>query len=118
MSITYAPRKIIADLGAGTDRTSSVSDLSLYNVASVQLTWIGLTGTPNGVLTVEVSDDGVNWDTKKLSSGSDATITVSGAAGTDVLSIENVTEKFYRTKWAKTGVTGGTIACLIMAKGS
>jgi hypothetical protein len=118
MSISYAPRKIIQAGNAGTDITSASCDLSQFNAGSIQLIWSGLTGTLDGKLTVEVSDDGVNWDVKKLASGSDAIITVSGAAGNDVLTIEAMTEKLYRAKWAKTGVTAGVVTAILMAKGS
>ncbi len=127
MSIAYGPKKIIRSANAGANHISTDSldaacigrscDLALYNVASMQLIWSGLTGTINGTLTFEVSDDGVNWDTKKIG-GSDAVITVSGAAGNDVLSSVEITERYARANWAKVGVTGGTIDCIILAKGS
>lgn len=126
MSITYGPKKLLRSATAGANHVSSDNldaltigravDLALYTSASVQLIWSGLTGTINGVLTVEVSDDGTNWDTKKIG-GSDATITVSGAAGNDTLSLDGiVTERYYRVNWAKNLVTGGTLDCILIAK--
>lgn len=131
MSISYGPKKIIRAAGAGSNQISDDNanpnalgrsfDLSLYNFASVQLIWSGLTGTLDGVLSIEVSDDNTNWDTKTIQVAGavvDAKITVSGAAGNDTISIDLVTERFYRARWTKNGVTGGLVTCLITAKGT
>lgn len=126
MSIAYGPKKIISGATAGADHVSTNSgdafcfgracDVALYNVISIQLIWAGLTGTLDGKVTVEVSNDGVNWDTKKIGVAN-AEIQVSGAAGNDTISITDSTERYYRANWAHTGVTGGTINCFIVAKG-
>ena len=131
MSIAYGPKKIIRAAGAGSNQLSDdganpnaigrACDLSLYNFASVQLIWSGLTGTLDGVLSIEVSDDGTNWDTKTIQVAGvtvDAKITVSGAAGNDSISIDLLTERYYRARWTKTGVTGGLVTCILIAKGS
>ena len=130
MSIAYGPKKIIRSAAAGSNHVSDDSldalcigrscDIALYNFASVQLIWSGLTGTLNGVLSVEVSDDNINWNPKMDIAATPAAfaITVSGASGNKSISIDNTTERYYRVNWAKTGVTGGTITCILMAKGS
>ncbi len=126
MSIAYGPKKIINAATAGVNHRSDDSgdafclgrscDLSLYSMASVQLIWSALTGTLNGVLTIECSDDNVNWDVKKIAAV-DATITVSGAAGNDTLSLDYiVSERYYRAKWVATGVTDGVVTAIIFAK--
>jgi len=131
MSIAYGPKKIIRAASGGANHVSTDSgdatclgrscDLSLYNFASIQLVWSGLGGTPNGTATVEVSEDGTNWDTKKIEvagASVDAVIALSGAAGNDTLSIETVTERYYRVSYVKGTTTGGSIDCILMAKGS
>lgn len=127
MSIAYGPKKIISGASAGANHVSDDSldaaclgrpcDLSLYNSASIQLIWSGLTGTLNGVLSLFVSDDNVNWD-QKMTGATPVQITVSGAAGNDTISTVEVTERYARASWNKTGVTGGIVTCIIMAKGS
>ena len=118
MSIAYGPKKILNLATAGADHVSAAIDLSLYVSCSIQLVWAGLTGTIDGTLTVEVSDDGVAWDTKKLTGGSNGVITVAGAAANDTLSFDqNLNERYLRANWAKNGVTGGTVTCLATAKG-
>lgn len=130
MSIAYGPKKIIRAAGAGSNQLSDDSgnpnaigrpcDLSLYTYASVQLIWSGLTGTLDGVLSIEVSDDNVSWDVKTVEIAgvvSDLKITVSGAAGNDTISSDMVTERYYRAKWTKNGVTGGLVTCILCGKG-
>jgi hypothetical protein len=127
VAIAYGPKNILRAVAAGADRTSddvvdSLSlgrpcEVALYFSASVQVVWAALTGTINGILSIECSDDGVNWK-PKLNPTVAAAITVSGASGQDTISFDqNVTERYYRAKWTKTGVTGGTITCLFTAKG-
>jgi len=127
MSIAYGPKKIIRAATAGANHVSDDSgdvyclgrscDLALYNFASVQLIWSGITGASTGTLTVEVSDDNVNWDTKMIGAVP-MVITISGAAGNDVITTTEVTERYYRASWVKVGVTGGTVTAIIMAKGT
>lgn len=129
MSIAYGPKKIIRAAGAGSNQLSDDSgnpnaigracDISLYSIASIQVIWSGLTGTLDGVLSIEASDDGINWDVKTIEVAGvvvDAKITVSGAAGNDTISIDKATERYYRARWTKNGVTGGLITCLLIAK--
>lgn len=125
MSIQYGPRKIINAAAADASHRSDDSgdskclgrscDIGLYSLASVQLIWSGLTGTINGTLTIECSDDNINWDTKN-NGVTPCVITVSGAAGNDVLTISEVSEKYYRAKWDNVGVTGGLVTAILTAK--
>ena len=132
MSIAYGPKKIIrtaaaqlnhisTDGGSDTSVIGRACDLSLYIYASIQLVWSGLAapGAQDATLTVEVSDDGTNWKTKKTDRGgviSDCVLTPLTAAGNDFVHITDVTERFYRVNWAKNSITAGTITCLLIAK--
>jgi hypothetical protein len=75
--------------------------------------WASLTGVLDGHFDVEVSNDNVTWVEK-----TGATITVSGASGSNLISLnEVVTETYYRITWEKVGVTGGTVTCNAAFKG-
>lgn len=109
-----APRdaKLLNALSAGSNQTSVGKDVIRFNTASVQAVWSGLTGTVDGTVKVQVSNDCTNWTDK-----SGASVTLSGAAGTDLISIANLTEACLRLVYTKNQITGGTITALLGAKG-
>jgi hypothetical protein len=92
-------------------------DIGEWNVGSIQLVWASLTGTVNGVLSVQVSDDGTNWVPKTDANLNPVQITVSGASGSNLISLNGViSEEFYKVIWTPNGVTGGNINCIVWGK--
>ena len=128
MSIAYGPKKVIRTAAAQLNHISSNGstdtsvlgrscDLSLYCYGSVQLVWSGLTAPAaiDATLTVEVSNDNVNWSTKTIGV-TPAVISPTTGAGDEILSIPEITEKFYRLNWDKKTVTAGSITAIVHAK--
>jgi hypothetical protein len=76
--------------------------------------WASLTGVLDGHFDVQVSNDaGATWVAK-----TGAVITVSGASGSNSISLNGVvTETYYRIVWTAVGVTGGTVTCNAAFKG-
>ena len=80
-------------------------DFQRYRSASFHVHWASLVGSGASIgFNVQVSNDGTNWVAK-----TGATSTSSGASGSDMISLTNVTEKFYRVQAVPTNVTSGTI---------
>jgi hypothetical protein len=62
---------------------------------------------------VDVSNNGTSWVAK-----TSAAITVASANGDDLISLNGVvTEAFYRVRWVKNNVSGGTVTCIGSFKG-
>ncbi len=99
---------------AGSDRTSSNVDTSNATHGSIHCTWASLTGTLDGTFQAYVSNDGgATWVAK-----TGALITVSGASGSDLISLNTtVTELLYQVRWTKNLVTAGSVACNAAFKG-
>jgi hypothetical protein len=115
---TYAAETVLSEaplssLGAGSDRTSDKMKTTRATMGSVHCTWASLTGTTDGQFLVDVSNNGTSWVAK-----AGAAITVASANGDDLISLNGVvTEAFYRVRWVKNNVTGGTVTCLASFKG-
>lgn len=110
---TYKGR-VISAKPAAADYTSAWFDTSNASSVSVHCLWASLTGTLDGQFLVDVSNDGGTNDAPK----SGATLTVSGATGDDVISLNGVvTEEKYRVRWVHNNVSGGTVNCYVAAKG-
>ncbi len=83
-------------------------DLSLCDSASFHVIWSGLTGTLDGTVTVEVSNDGVNWDTKN-----GASVTLNSAASNQMISLNGVvTEEFYRVRLTPGNISAGSVTVI------
>lgn len=103
--------KFFSAIAAGSDTDSSTIELRRYKTASFQVTWSSVTGTSNGVFTVQASNDGSTW----VSTG--VTATMSGASGSALLKLDGAVDaSFYRVDYAHTGVTGGSITGYCTAK--
>lgn len=78
---------------------------------SFVFTWTGF-NTTDATVTIEVSNDGTNWDQK-----TGATFTIGSAADTQGISLNGVvTEDFYRVAFAHGTNSAGTISCIIACK--
>jgi len=77
------------------------------NAWSVQLVWTSATGTVNGVVYIEVSDDGANW----IAHSSTANLTMSGASGSGGYDTGNVSMswRFVRARYVKGTTTSANI---------
>lgn len=110
---TWRGRPVSA-VTASADYTSAAIDTSVATSASVHCFWASLTGTLDGQFAVEVS----NNTTSGYAPKSGATITVSGATGDEMISLNGVvTEDNYRITWAHNNVSGGTVNCYAVFKG-
>lgn len=101
-------------VGAASDRTSDWIDASKAHSGSFHCVWASLTGTPDGAVQVQISNDGGATAVDKTG----ATFTVSGASGSNAISLNGVvTESLYRIKWAHNNVSGGTVSCFASMRG-
>lgn len=100
---------------AGSDRNSVTTfralDLLRYHYASFHVVWASLTGSVDGVVKIQVSNDGTNWVDK-----SGATFTMSGANGSDLISLTSITEQFYKVVYTHNSISGGTLTGYCTAK--
>lgn len=90
-------------------------EVSEYNYLAVQVYWAGIT-VGAGTFKVQTSLIGIadaDW-VDKVS----ASVTTSGAAGTDIISLTNLSEKFVRVVWSPGTSTAGTVDAHLMAKSS
>lgn len=97
---------------AGVDHTSSTIDIGLNKYMSFQCFWTGITGTINGVVNLQASNDDGTTFTDKTS----ATFTMSGASGNQDVSLVNATEQKYHLVYTAGTVTGGALTCWVVAK--
>lgn len=111
---THKERMISGQLASADYTPTGTLDTGTASSASFQCTWASLTGTLDGQFLVQVSNNaGANWTSK-----SGATITVAGATGDEMISLNGViTEDKYRIKWVHNNVSGGTVNCYAVLKG-
>lgn len=103
--------KMFTAAAASADQTSAAVNLMGYRTGSVQVVWASLTGSVDGTIKLQVSNDKVNWVDKD-----GASFTLSGASGTNLISLLNITEKWYREVYAHTSISGGTVTSNCAAK--
>lgn len=108
----YTPQTILNAATAGSNQTTQIVDTGAYPRVSFQVVWTSLTGTVDGAVKLQSSNDNTNWIDK-----TGATFTLSGASGSNLISLNGVvTEKYYRAVYTKNNVTGGTISVIAFAK--
>ena len=106
------PQSILSAVSAASNQTSAAVDTGSFPRASFHIIWTGLTGTIDGTVKLQVSNTGANWVDK-----SSSTVTLSGASGADLISLNGVsTEKYYRAVYTKNSITGGAITVVAFAK--
>lgn len=80
-------------------------DLSYATSATFQVTWTSLTGTLDGEVTIEASNDGSNWVARP-----GASLVLSSASGTDIIALNGTAmERYYRVHYDQNNVSGGTV---------
>jgi len=87
--------------------TGTAHNVVSDNAWSVQVVWSAATGTINGVVYIEVSDDNANW----IQFSSNSYITLSGAAGSGGYDSGNVamTWRYIRARYVKGTTTSATL---------
>ena len=82
-----------------------------WNIVSIQIAWEGLTGTLDGVLTVQQRNaDFLPWQDTTL------TANVDSAAGTHIFENIEFGGESLNLKFALTGITGGTVSIVCIGK--
>lgn len=105
---------------AGSDRDSEVTfakpfEMRLSKHLAVHLIWASLTGSVDATVQVYVSNDPAlaagSWVAK-----SSATFTLSGASGSQIISLANVHEAWAKVVYTHNSVSGGTLTGYCMVK--
>lgn len=109
----YIPKLVLDDVSAASNQTSSGVDMGDDTKnSSFQANWSSLTGTIDGTIKVQCSNDGSNWTDK-----TGATMTLSGDSGSNIISLNGVvTELKCRAVYTKNNITGGSITVIAHAK--
>lgn len=101
--------QVMTGLAADSDHSASI-DPGRHNNGSLQVKWAGLTGTLSATYSLMCSLNGIDYKPKNDSSNAAIVVTVSGAGGNDIVSLNGVlSEPFYRLDYAHLGVTSGTV---------
>lgn len=112
MSGLYSPQRLLDAASAASDQISSAESTDAYPRLSFHVIWASLTGTIDGTVKVQVSNTGGDWVDK-----TGASVTLSGASGADMISLNGVvTEHYYRVVYTKNNISGGTITVVGAAK--
>ena len=88
--------------------TSTVTNVAYTDNVGYHCVW---TGTPTGTITVEATIDGTNWDSLTLS----PTISLTGASGSTLISLNQLPYESVRMKYNRSSGTG-TINVVVMTK--
>jgi len=90
--------------------TSTVFAAAQYSKIGMQIIWASLTGTIDGSVVLQVSNDGTNFD------NAHTPVVVSGVGGNDAVALDNIFFGYYRVVATKNNVTGGTVSVIVTAK--
>lgn len=108
---TFLPNQTIIPV---TDFTADITgdrfNVGHYNSAGFQFIWKNLTGTVNATVVLQVSNNAEDWDNITT------TMTLSGANGTDCVTVSEIPYAYCRAVCTKNNVTGGTIEVLATFK--
>lgn len=80
---------------------------------SLQINFTSITGTTDGVLQLQQSNDGTNWNDMALTPSS---YTISAANGTTAFEKATFTGKYLAIKITKNNMTGGTLEFILNIK--
>lgn len=95
--------KVVTIINAGTMTgtsaiTSSTVDMSFSSLLSLQLVW---TGTPNGSVVVQVSNDATTWSSYTITMPS-----IAGSAGNGAVQLADFAHQFVRVVYTNSSSTG------------
>ena len=110
MTIAVKEADIASQESLGTDFDGLSTDISQHVLGSVQIVWSGATGTIDGDMEVQLSNDDTNWSV----TGSPFTITT--GSGTHIFELTELTAKFIRISFTKNTMTDGTVDARLIAK--
>lgn len=119
--------KILKSATAGVNHTTTdpndafalgkAADYGLKRSGSFQVVWASLTGTVNATVAINSSVDCVNYKPKLDASSNPISVTLSGASGSSIISINGlITEPCYQAVYTAGTVTGGTVSIFAYGK--
>lgn len=111
MSYQWKVSELINQAGITANIESLPFHTQHFIAIGFQITWQSLTGTLNGTIQMQGSNDGINFG------NIGSAITLNTANGTDVLSIANFPYMYAKVVFTKTGITGGNLKVFISEKG-
>lgn len=95
-------------------------DVSDKDIGGLQLVWKNATSSDNfatkGQFDVQISNDGLNWNTLVDSNNTEVVIAVGAANGNVHVRLITIDFKWIRLKWTKNNSTGGTAKCFGLFK--
>ena len=97
------------DVSLGDKNEATIRIGGATNV-SVQVSWSGLTGTLDGEVKLQESNNSVDWDDMGLS------ITLATASGSQTLADTSFPGEKLRAVFTKNNLTGGTLNTKLIAK--
>lgn len=106
--MAYQHTNIAAGTAASSNQTGTAHEVETHlsggNILNVQINGTSLSAA-DGSLTLQQSNDGVNYTTI-----TDSTITMASGSTSQNIVLENVATKYIRSVWAKGANASGTIA--------
>lgn len=110
MSVLYSV-SILSQVGlTGATATSTAVELEQISNVGLQMTWSAGSGGPAGTMSVECSNDGLNWGVFTLA----AVPTITGNSGTVVANLNQLPFMWVR---CKVTMTVGTVTVNVFAAG-
>lgn len=107
---------ILVGQAASASFNSPAISVGHWKWLSFVFTWTGFNQV-DATVTIQVSNDGTNWDTKSDASDDPVTYTFAAASGTHGISFNGVvTEAYYRVAFVHGTNSAGTISCVIAGK--
>ncbi len=110
MGIQVLEADIASQESMGTDFDGLSTNVSQQVLGSVQIVWSGATGTIDGDMEVQLSNNDTDW----LVTGSPFSITT--GSGTHIFELTELTAKFIRISFTKNTMTDGLVDARLIAK--
>lgn len=102
------------DISSGGNKDFNGSDEILEvnsdDLGSVQVVGTAVAGAANGVLKLQGSNDGTNWEDLSDEQGNSLEVTVPNGGSQQLIHIWKVTTQKIKAFWTKNGATGGTLS--------
>jgi len=94
---------VTVDIDMATSVSTDSFHISSYSIVAIQFIWSSVTGTINGTLQVQGSNNNKDW------ANIGSATSVSGASGTALFEIPRTAVKNLRVVYTKIGITGGAL---------